>query len=221
MSVRVRFYRGAWWVFVAHNRKRKSKRVGDKETALAVARKIRERVALGDLTLLGSDTESFKVYATRWLEDGKGARKASTHRYYAFNLSLHIIPELGARPIGAVSRADCRKLLTACRGKGLKIASLEGVQRTLSAVLSQAVEDALLPANPAFRMGKHLRRGDEPRRIIDPLTREEAQTFLATIAAHWPEFYVFFLMALRTGMRLGELLAIQWGDLDLAGRFIE
>src|SRR4051812_977432 len=130
MSVRVRYHRGAWWVFIAHRNRRKSKRVGDKPTALEVAKKIRERLALGDLSLLGSDTESFKIYAARWLTDGEGSRKATTHRYYTFNLDLHIYPLLGDRPIGAVTRADCRKLLAACRAKGLKVASLQGVQRT-------------------------------------------------------------------------------------------
>lgn len=76
-------------------------------------------------------------------------------------MKLHIVPTLGARPITAMSRADCRELLAGARQKGLKRASLLGIQRTLSAVLSQAVEDGLLPANPAFRMGKHLRFGDE------------------------------------------------------------
>src|SRR5262249_42005316 len=221
MSVRVRFHRGAWWVFVAHRNKRKSKRIGDKETAPTVAKRIRERLALGDLTLLGSDTESFKVYASRWLADGEGARKASTHRYYKFNLSLHIYPVLGDRPVGAISRGDCRHLLTMCRAKGLKIASLQGVQRTLSAVLTQAVEDGILTANPALRMGRYIRAGDEPRRVIQPLTWPEADKFLTAVARKFPDFYVFFLMALRTGMRLGELLAVQWGDIDLNGRFIE
>jgi integrase len=103
----------------------------------------------------------------------------------------------------------------------LKVASLQGVQRTLSAVLSQGVEDGVLTANPAFRMGRHLRQGDERRREIHPLSREDAQTFLSTIEAHWPEHYSFFLCALRTGMRLGELLALQWGDVDFANHFIE
>jgi integrase len=101
------------------------------------------------------------------------------------------------------------------------VASLQGVQRTLSAVLSQAVEDGLLPANPAFRMGRHVRKGDEPRREIHPLSREDADTFLATIETTWPEHYAFFLCALRTGLRLGELLALQWGDLDFTNRFLE
>ncbi len=221
MGVRVRYHRRAWWVFIAHRGKRRSKKVGDKESALTVAKRLRQRLALGDFALLGADSESFKTYASRWLTDGEGARKASTHRFYAFNLAKHLYPVLGPRPVGAITRAHCRSALATCRAKGLKVASLQGVQRTLSAVLSSAVEDGLLPANPAFRMGKHVRRGDEPQREIQPLTRVEAAHFLSVVEKHWPAYSVFFLMALRTGLRLGELLAVQWGDVDLHGRFID
>jgi integrase len=70
-------------------------------------------------------------------------------------------------------------------------------------------------------MGRHLRKGDEPRREIHPLTREDAQKFLSSIQLHQPDYYAFFLCGLRTGLRLGELLALQWGDLDFTNRFIE
>lgn len=63
--------------------------------------------------------------------------------------------------------------------------------------------------------------GDEQKAEIQPLTREEAQRLLDTVKEHWPDDYAFFLCALRTGMRLGELLALQWGDIDVAGRFLE
>ena len=221
MGVKVRYHRGAWWVFVHHRDRRRSKKIGDRATALAVAKRIRERLLLGDLTLLGTDTQTLKAYATSWLTDGEKGRKASTHRFYRFNLDLHIYPIIGGQPVGGITRADCRKVIAAGRTHGLKLASLYGVQRTLSAVLSQAVEDGILPANPAFRMGKHLRRADDTRRDIHPLTHAEAHHFLEIVSTHWPEHYVFFLCALRTGLRLGELLALQWGDLDLSGRFLE
>lgn len=220
MGVLVRYHRRSWWVFVNHRRRRKSKRCGDKATALSVARRIRERIALGDLSLLGGDTESFKTYAARWLTDGEGSRKATTHRFYAFNLELHIYPTLGAVPVGSINRGHCRSAIAAGRAKKLKESSLLGVQRTLSAVLTQAVEDGLLAANPAFRMGRYIRRGDAPRRFLEPLTPAEAHHFLTVVEKHWPAYHVLFLMALRTGLRLGELLGVQWGDLDLAGRFM-
>jgi len=189
---------------------------------LDVARGVREKLARGDLGLLDSGhAETFEKFATRWLEGGENGRKASTQRFYSFNLIRHILPTLGTRPVGEVSRANCRELLAACRQKGLKHSSLKGVQRTLSAVLSQAVDDELLPANPAFRMGKHLRLGDESRAAIQPLTHLEAHDFLTAASEHMPEYYPLFLLALRTGMRMGEILAVQWADVDFAGRFIE
>ncbi len=190
MGVKVKFHKGAWWVFINHHGRRRAKMIGDKETAHTVARRIRERLTLGDLSLLTSEpAESFETYAARWLTAGESARKASTHRFYAFNLTLHIKPTLGARPISAITRADCRELLAACRQKGLKRASLLGVQRTLSAVLSQAVEDQILAANPAFRMGKHMRMGDEPKPEIQPLTHVEAFDFLVAVTERMPEQY--------------------------------
>jgi integrase len=160
------------------------------------------------------------VYADAWLVGGEGTRKASTQRFYTFNLNLHILPVLRSKPVASIKRADCRALIATCRGKGLRPASMRGVNRTLSAVLSQAVEDAWLPANPAFRMGKHLRDGDEVREEIDPFTREEAHAFLQHVETAAPVYYPFFLCALRTGMRLGELLALEWEDIDFPGRMI-
>lgn len=53
------------------------------------------------------------------------------------------------------------------------------------------------------------------------MTAMEAHQFLEAVKERMPEYHAFFLCALRTGTRLGELLALQWGDLDFAGRFIE
>jgi integrase len=93
--------------------------------------------------------------------------------------------------------------------------------RTLSAVLTRAVEDAVLTGNPAFRMGKYVRRPDEPKAEITPLTREESERFLTTASSFRPEYYVFFLTALRAGLRLGELLALQCGRSGFCCPFIE
>ena len=109
------------------------------------------------------------------------------------------------------SRADCRELITVARGKGVKLNTVKGIARTLSTVLSQAVEDEKLPANPALRMGRYLRRGDEPKREIQPLTRAEAAHLVNVANADFPRWHPWVLLTLRTGLRLGEQLALQWG----------
>ena len=110
--------------------------------------------------------------------------------------------------------------MTNVRGKGLKLNTVRGIARTLSVVLSQAVEDERLAANPALRMGKYLRRGDEPERAIQALTAAEVAHVTAIAERHFPRWYPWVFCALRTGVRLGELLALQWGDIDWNGRFV-
>src|SRR5688500_10844089 len=73
MGVKVRFHKGAWWVFIHHRGRRRAKKIGDRETANTVARRIRERLTLGDLSLVASESaETFEKYANRWLETGEG-----------------------------------------------------------------------------------------------------------------------------------------------------
>ena len=64
----------------------------------------------------------------RWLREVSSGLKASTHRFYEFNLRLHVIPVVGQRPVASFKRADCRDVIAACRAKQLKPSSLRGSQ---------------------------------------------------------------------------------------------
>lgn len=103
----------------------------------------------------------------------------------------------------------------------LKASTVRGIARTLSTILTQAVEDELLPANPALRLGRYLRSADDPEPIIDPFTRDEAAHIVAVTRQRFPEWSPWLLRGLRTGMRAGELLALQWGDFNWQRRFVQ
>lgn len=226
MGVKVRQRKGAWWLYIDFQGQRRARRVGDRKAAELAATKIRAKLAEGDLSSLSKSAPSigvtFSQYAETWLTVTAGQTcKFTTSRVYASNLTKHINPAIGSKALKDIVRADLRILIASCRAKGLSPKSIENVSRTVSSILTQAVEDGHLTGNPAFRLGKHIRQGDHMKPEIRPFTREEAAAFLAVAKDSAPREYPLFMTALRTGMRLGELLGLEWGDIDFAGRFIE
>ncbi len=192
MGVKVRFHKGSWWVFISHHGRRRAKKIGDKETALGIARQVRERLALGDLNLEyqpPADTETLTTYVGGWLKSIDATLKASTVGFYRANLDRYVLPLMGNRAVTSLTRADCRELITTTRAKGLRVNTVRGIARTLSVVLSQLVEDERLPANPALRLGRYLRRGDEPKAIVQPLTREEAALLVQIARREFPRWH--------------------------------
>src|SRR5262249_4054248 len=95
--------------------------------------------------------------------------------------------------------------------------TVNGFVTTLGAVLNSAVEDGILPSNPALRLGKVIRRDQGQVEEVEVFTADEVN---ALIAAADPEFRPFVLLLARTGLRLGEALALRWEDVDWAARTV-
>jgi len=88
------------------------------------------------------------------------------------------------------------------------------MQGVLSTALNQAVDDSLIPSNPASRVKKALKREQAPMRF--PGTQEEASRLLGAAVGTRDEAVI--ALALKTGMRQGELAALRWEDLKLADK---
>src|SRR5208337_2090662 len=119
-----------------------------------------------------------------------------------------------------IKRSDLRSLPFTLNGKGLSRSSVCLVRDTISGPLSYAVDEEIISTNPATGLVKRLQLERDKKGCIEPLTHEEVKTFLETCQKSFPEYHPFFLCAFRTGMRLGELLALQWGDVDWNSGFI-
>ena len=79
---------------------------------------------------------------------------------------------------------------------------------TCRSALEKAVQDGLIRVNPAIGCKLPPKKARE----MQVLTREELQRFL--IQAKFEGYYEVFLLDLATGLRRGELMALQWDDLN-------
>ena len=67
--------------------------------------------------------------------------------------------------------------------------------------------------NPAARLGRFT-KSDKPKFQATPLTGKEGEAFLNASRELCPEYFPLFLAALRAGLRRGEVIALQWGDIQ-------
>jgi integrase len=210
-----------WWVYINHAGQRQAKKVGNKAKAEAIASKIRDRLAEGSFQIgHQKKVPTFGEYSRKYL-DGYAATnlKFSTHQGYEIILRMHLQPLVDLQ-LDQITRTEIKDLIYAKLKDGLAPATVSRIKALISGILSHALEDNLISANPASRLGRHLKLKDK-KADVNPLTREEARALLETVEKHYPRYYPFFLCALRTGMRLGELRGLEWGDIDFRGGFIE
>ena len=225
MAVKVKAWKGAWWVFIDHHGQRKAKRIGagapGKKAAQQVAQRIQAHLVLGQTAFDRPGAGlTLDAFAETFLQRIQQTRKLSTHEGYQQTLTRNIKPMLGKLDLHAVTREKVKALAMAGLEKGQSPKTVQNTIRCLSSLFSHAVEDGLLIVNPALKPGKFLPKISK-RRGINPLTRAEVATLLNTAKAHASRYYPVLLCAARTGLRMGELLALRWEDLDFRERFIQ
>ena len=113
-----------------------------------------------------------------------------------------------------ITRKDVKNFIALKHEEGLTPGTIRNLEAYLSCILSDAVDDEIISTHPALRTGKLIPKSGITR-DINPLSWKEKAIFEVTIKEHFLRWYPFFLTALETGMRLGELIALQQGDLDL------
>jgi len=214
---------GIWWVFIDHKGKRKAKKIGkDKRLARQVAKKIEAKLALGDLDLLKEKkaVPSFEEYAEIWRSVILPATcKRSTIHDYEGILKNHVYPVFKKTPVTEINRSGVKRFLLKKIADGYAASTVTHMKNAISGPLNLALDEELISINPAHRLGKIFKTQDSKLKV-DPLSREEVRAILECLKSDYSRFHPLALTLARTGLRLGEGLGLQWGDIDFNGRFI-
>jgi integrase len=152
-------------------------------------------------------------FIDRWLEATRPGKSPRTHDWHTYLMTAHIKPALGRIELQKLSALDLQAFIAGlgrADGKGaLGQRTARHIIATLSTALRQAVGWGLLRENPVSRI-KLPAMEHQPARALDD---DEVARLLG--AAEASALYIPILLALGTGMRRGELLALRWSDVDL------
>jgi integrase len=148
-------------------------------------------------------------YLDQWLATSVKPRlRPKSYVDYEGLLRLHIRPSLGARPIGAITQFDIQSVYAQMFNCGLSPRTIEYTNAVIHSAFRQAVRWKMLAEDPC--VGVDLPR--LKRREMEALSVEECKRFLTV--ARESEWYALFALALTTGMRPSEYLALKWSDID-------
>ena len=164
----------------------------------------------------------FKILSELYLADKKAHTKQITYETKKNRLDKWILPYFNHQPINAITAPDIRNWQAALKesknanNQPLSEGYLQNIVMEASSVFNYAVRFYGLSVNPFHIAGNTV---GKKKRSLTFWTREEFDTFISTFD-NSSQYHLVFLMLYYTGMRIGELEALTFEDIDLKDNVI-
>jgi integrase len=158
--------------------------------------------------ILRNGRQTVGAWTAGWLERVKPTIRLSTWTRYG-QLLAHVHAKLGRVALARLTPEQVEGLYATLMEQGLSSTTVHH----LHTVLHHALADALRKGAVARNVSELVNVPQIRRHQMHAMTREQAQRFLE--AAKGDRHEALYVLALSTGMRQGELLALRWQDIDL------
>jgi integrase len=186
------------------------------KTRAEVAQRLRDALREVELGLPQTGAkQTVRQYLTEWVETVRPTLGKSSAHKYANYIRLHVLPTLGAVPLAKLTAQHLQRLYAAKLSAGLSPSTVNLIHKVLHRALADAFRLGLVQRNVSDLV-------DPPRRAtheMRPLSAEQARQLLATVQGDRLE--ALAVLALSTGMRQGELLALTWRNVDLTSASLQ
>ncbi len=181
--------------------------------AKAKAEKSKAALADGEANAIEDKRLRFGCWCEQWLRRQKGAVKESTYVKYDSTLRRHILPKLGLRSPSSIDTQAVETFKQQLLAEGLSVQSVKNALMVLHAVLryGSGMQPGLFPA-------VDIRYPREPRKELRVLSPAEQRRLTAYLQADTDACKMGVLLALMTGLRIGELCALKWDMLSVRDR---
>ncbi|HRP46607.1 MAG TPA: site-specific integrase [Trueperaceae bacterium] len=165
---------------------------------------LKKTIGATDLT---SEAVTLEAYLARWLEEKARQVKPRTIESYKYTIERYINPKLGRVKLTKLTPLNIQ---TALGHIADEVSAHTGnyCRSVLVVALNQAVRWRILAANPMNAVDKA--RVEKEDKVL--WSTVQVGTFLEKAEGH--RLYALFYLAITSGIRIGELLALTWGDLE-------
>jgi len=171
---------------------------------------------------LKSSNKRFGDVLLEWLDMQALTVKASTYVKFRNLINGHIAPTLGVLPLDQVSTAKLTRFMRekAERGRldgrgGLSASTLQALLLILKSALEYAARERYMQP-----MAFALRCPEANRKSVKALSIQEQRMLEQSLRDDLDASKLGILLCLYTGLRIGEVCALRWSDVDLSGRLI-
>lgn len=159
----------------------------------------------------GDPRQTVEQYLATWLESIKPTMSDAAWLRHEQFCRLQIVPSIGAVKLVALSAQHVQGLYASLLASGLSSTTVHHAHATLHKAVKAAVRLGLVPHN-VTEMVEVPRMQHHEMRVLSP---EQARQFV--VACDGERLAAALVLALTTGMRQGEVLALHWKDVQLAG----
>lgn len=154
------------------------------------------------------------TYAASWLRRRSAGLRPRSRIAYEYVLTHYVVPLLGTLELHEISRKHVRMMMQRMADAGRAASTIKGARAVLSGVLSSALDDELILANPCSRVGTDILKGSRrPKRYVP--TPPQVELFLRHATQ---KKQPLFLVMAEAALRVGEALALRGTDVRIDRR---
>ena len=196
----------------------KQKAVYGKTRAEASA-KLRQAMVDADQGLVFDDENlTVGTYLERWLSDSvRGSVRGSTFESYRRQARRYLIPAIGRVRLKKLTHMQVRHLYREMQDRGLSARTVQYTHAVLHRALKQARRWNMVAVNVSEAVDVPKVEREEMR----PLDARQMRRLLDTAREAGDRLEAFYVLAVHTGMRPGELLGLKWEDVDLGAASLQ
>ncbi|SPD73584.1 hypothetical protein PITCH_A190160 [uncultured Desulfobacterium sp.] len=147
--------------------------------------------------------------------------KNSTRIGYQRIIDVDLLPSFATVPLNEITSKAIGDFIYLKIKSGLRSGTVKNIKNCMSAILKSAhTPDGYIEVNPARGVIVPRPEDEIPAREPDPLPWDERVQLEKVFMDHFPRYYPLVLCGFRTGLRIGELIALKWSDIDFFNELI-